>query len=321
MSSHIDEPQRSTGPPPLGAGDAVEAVLARLGWTGSQNIWPNGRRYLWTDGFGVVLLCSLADSTADARHLDLAEELVAEVDRVLGRPVGYRIGEAPDRYGQYFHYLTAWAFALGVLGNRRPGYRHRGIALIREVHPRFVLPGRGIHWKMLEDLSGPEPGFGWGALDPFQALAVYRFLDGDTGGLRDEIAELEVLVEQAWPELVIHQDLGLGMMLWSAARCSGQPWAVEHRRRSLEVLESMWVAPAPEGGGYFCRQPGHPSVRFAFTNYGVVLGLRAVDAWTDRVDQTMTCFDSYRSQDEYDREAITHVMGCVARLPGAFLTG
>ena len=40
------------------------------------------------------------------------------------------------------------------------------------MHPRFVLPGRGIWWKMLEDLTGPYPGYGLGALDPFQAMAV-----------------------------------------------------------------------------------------------------------------------------------------------------
>ena len=38
--------------------------------------------------------------------------MVAEVARVLGRPRGIRIGEAPDRDGQYFHYLAMWLFAL-----------------------------------------------------------------------------------------------------------------------------------------------------------------------------------------------------------------
>jgi hypothetical protein len=30
-------------------------------------------------------------------------------------------------------------------------------------------------------------------------------------------------------------------------------------------------------------------------------------------------FDSYRSGDEYDTEAITHVMGCTSHFPGEFL--
>lgn len=293
-------------------------MLDRLAWCEAEEIWPNGRRYLWTDGFGVVLFAALAQETGDDVHLDRAEALVAEVDRVLGRPVGYRIGEAADRYGQYFHYLTIWAFALGVLGRRRPGYRDRAVELLRAVHPRFVVPGRGVWWKMLEDLSGPEPGIGFGALDPFQALAVYRFLDEGTGELGYETAELSALVESSWRSLQIRQDLGLGMMLWSAARCAEADWAIEHRRRSLAVLDSMWVATTDQSG-YFSRQPGQSDVRFAFTNYGVAIGLQAVGEWAGRVGALQRYFDTYRSGDGYDREPITHVMGCVSRLPGAFV--
>ena len=161
--------------------DALGGVVARLGWMEHERIWPNGPRYLWTDGFGVVLLCSLAEALGDDSYLDRAEELVAAVDQVLGRDRGYRIGEAADRFGQYFHYLTVWEVALGVLGRHRAGYRDRAVAVVKEVHDHFVMAGRGIWWKMREDLSGPESGFGLGALDPFQSLAVYRDLDGGTG--------------------------------------------------------------------------------------------------------------------------------------------
>lgn len=34
----------------------------------------------------------------------------------------------------------------------------------------------GIYWKMQEDLSGPYPGYGYGALDAFHAYVVYRLL-------------------------------------------------------------------------------------------------------------------------------------------------
>ena len=57
----------------------------------------------------------------------------------------------------------------------------------------------------------------------------------------------------------------------------------------------MWVEPAPEGGGYVCREPGHPRVRFAFTNYGVAIGLQAVGEWPGRVEAIWRCFDTYRS--------------------------
>ena len=73
-------------------------------------------RYLWTDAFGVVLLVSLWREIRDDRLLRECEWVVAEVERVLGRPRGIRIGEEPDRDGQYFHYLAMWIFALERLG-------------------------------------------------------------------------------------------------------------------------------------------------------------------------------------------------------------
>ena len=62
-----------------------------------------------------VTVESRLESSAGLR-LDEAEWLVAEVDLVLGRPRGIRIGEASDRDGQYFHYLAMWLFALARLG-------------------------------------------------------------------------------------------------------------------------------------------------------------------------------------------------------------
>jgi hypothetical protein len=116
-------------------------VLTKLDWIREQGIWPSGLRYLWTDAFGVVLYVSPYRKTGEERWLDEAEQLVAEVERVLGRPRGLRIGEAPDREGQYYHYLAMWLFALARLGDIKPEYRERGIALARTIHPAFVLPG------------------------------------------------------------------------------------------------------------------------------------------------------------------------------------
>lgn len=140
----------------------VDYVLAKLDWMRAEHIWPNRLRYLWTDAFGVVLYLSLYRETGEQRWLDAAEELVGEVDRVLGRPRGYCIGEAPDRDGQYFHYLAMWLFALARLADIKPCYRAKGIAIAKAIHPAFVLPGRGVIWKMEEDLSKSYPGCGLG---------------------------------------------------------------------------------------------------------------------------------------------------------------
>jgi len=105
--------------------EAIAFVTDRLLWMRSRNILPNGLRYLWTDAFGVVLLVSLFEELDDDSYLDDAEWLVAEVQRVLGRRLGIRIGEEPDRDGQYYHYLAMWLFALAVLARYRPKYRQQ----------------------------------------------------------------------------------------------------------------------------------------------------------------------------------------------------
>ena len=288
-------------------------VLDRLRWMREQRIWPTGKRYLWTDGFGVVLLVSLFHRTGEERYLAEAEEVVAAVERVLGRPRGIRIGEAADRDGQYFHYLATWMYALHRLGLVKPEYRQRGIDLVRQVHPAFVIPGTGVWWKMEEDLSAPYPGYGLGALDAFQGYAVYRLLDPE--GLAPEIGQMREIVEKSWESLVITQDLGLGMMLWMTGLAPGEEWARAQRERCLAILDEMWLDPP----GYFCRQPGYPQVKFAFTNYGVSLGLQTAGVWEERVVRLNAFFDTWRSGDEYDTEAITHVMGCTSHFPGEFV--
>jgi hypothetical protein len=293
----------------------VALVLDKLAWMRDQKIWPNGKRYLWTDAFGVVLLVSLYHKLQNDRFLEEAEWVVAEVYRVLGRPRGLRIGEAPDRDGQYFHYLAMWLYALGRLGHIKPAYRDRALDLVRQIHPRFVIPGTGVWWKMAEDLSAPYPGYGLGGLDHFHGYVVYRTLDPE--GLAAEIAEMQELVERSYRTMVVDQDLGIGMMLWFTHFFPHEPWAVLQRQRGLDTLESMWIDPP----GYFCRHPGLPHVKFAFTNYGVSLGLQAVGAQTERVQQLHDFFRTYRSGDEYDTEAITHVMASTAWFPGEFVVG
>ncbi|MGA9517134.1 MAG: hypothetical protein WBV51_26740 [Pseudolabrys sp.] len=151
-----------------------------------------------------MLLVSLYEALRDERYLDEAEGLVAEVNRVLGRPRGIRIGEEPDREGQYFHYLAMWLYALSVLGRYRPLYREQGVTIARQFHDPFVVPGRGVIWKMQEDLSGPYPGYGFGALDAFDGYVSYRLLDEQA--LAREIGEMYALIKRtagdhsrSWP--------------------------------------------------------------------------------------------------------------------------
>lgn len=291
----------------------IDYVLAKLDWMRSEHIWPNGLRYLWTDAFGVVLYLSLFHETEEEHWLNDAERLVTEVERVLGRPRGLRIGEAPDREGQYFHYLAMWLFALARLGDVKPEYRARGTALAKDIHPAFVLPGRGVIWKMQEDLSAPYPGYGLGAIDAFDGYVSYCLLDEEA--LAPEIAEMKTLIAGQYRTLDIDQDLGLGLMLWLGHFFPDEHWAQVQTQRSLEALENLWIDPP----SYFGRASCARQVRIAFANYGVSLGLQAVERWPERVKSLNTYFDAYRSGDEYDREAITHVMACTSHFPGHFL--
>lgn len=284
-------------------------AIAKLAWMRAQGIWPNGLRYLWTDAFGLVLLVSLYAESGERHYLDQAESLVAEVVRILGRPRGVRIGEAPDRDGQYFHYLAMWLYGLGVLGQHIAGYRSLGVELVRQIHDAFVQPRHDVIWKMKEDLSGTYPGYGFGALDAFDGYVSYRLLD--EGALADEIADMHLLIEQLAPDLQITQDLGLGMMLWMTQFFPEEDWAVTQKARCMTILDRMWIEK-----GYFCREPGAFDVKFAFTNYGVSVGLQAVKALPQRIQKLNVYFETYRSEDQYDRDPITHIMACGSHFPG-----
>jgi hypothetical protein len=277
----------------------IDYVLAKLRWMREMRIWPNGLRYLWTDAFGVVLLAS-------------PEWVGAEVDRVLGRQRGIRIGEEADRDGQYFHYLAMWLYALAVLARHVPDYRRKGVELVHQIHDPFVLRGRGVLWKMAEDLSGPYPGYGFGALDAFDGYVSYRMLDETA--LTREIGEMRELIDRDARKLVVTQDLGLGMMLWMSHFFPAEPWARLQRQRCLHMLETMWVEE-----GYFCREPALREVKFAFTNYGVSVGLQSVNGMADRVEHLNEFFETYRSGDEYDDAAITHVMACSSHFAGSLV--
>ena len=291
----------------------LDYVKQKLQWMENEGIWPNGLRYLWTDAFGLVLYLTLHKFTRHNGYLAKAEWLVEDVYRVLGRRKGLRIGEEADRDGQYFHYLAMWIFALTCFGEFKPEYKDEAINLVMQVHHHFVIPGRGVIWKMEEDLSGPYPGYGLGAMDAFDGYVVYKLLDPEA--LEEEIGEMRRLMDLTYKNLLIDQDLGLGMMLWLCHFFPDEDWAQHQREQSFAQLKRLWMDPP----GYFCRQRGWHDMKFAFTNYGISLGLQAQDRWPERVARLNGFFDDYRSGDEYDGNAITHVMACTSRYPGLFI--
>jgi hypothetical protein len=113
-----------------------------------------------------------------------------------------------------------WLYALSVLARHVPGYRAKGVDLVHQIHDAFVVPGRGVVWKMKEDLGGPYPGYGFGALDAFDGYVSYRCLD--ERALAREIADMRVFINATAASLTITQDLGLGIMLWLTHFFSGR---------------------------------------------------------------------------------------------------
>ena len=167
------------------------------------------------------------------------------MDRVLGRRKGIRTAERVDGRGQTFRSLALWLFALHRLGQILPQYRHRALALVREIHAPFVRPGVGIVLRMKEDLSGPASESGVGLLEVFMGLAVYRQLGGDS--LRPETEELEAMVEQTYRSLAPEHGVDLGLLMWITHFFPKKTWALELRERALSGLDSRWVDPP----GYF----------------------------------------------------------------------
>ena len=125
-------------------------------------------------------------------------------------------------------------------------------------------------------------------MDAYDGYVSYRMLDEDA--LAREIAEMRDLIERDWRKLDIEQDLGLGTMLWLAHLFPREPWAEAQTARSLRMLEEMWIDPP----GYFSRAPWPRETKFAFTNYGVSLGLQAADVWPERVKRLNAFFESWR---------------------------
>jgi len=250
---------------------------------------------------------------------------VSEVKRVLGRSKGYRIGEEPSRDGQYFHYLTKWIFALHQLSSYHPDVSQRqfhqqeAIKIIKEIHSHFLIRDVGILWKMKEDLSGPYLGYGLGGLDHYDAYITYRLIDNGSGILTREISDVYSLIQSHFQDFSCTQDLGLGEMLWMTSWFPEEEWAKVVREKSIKTLEKMW-RDVDEKRGYFIRDWKYERTsKLAFGNYGVCIGLQAVGLWSDRVDKCLNYFEEFKSGDKYDREAITWVMACCARLPTAMI--
>ncbi len=300
---------------------SLERVLDRLRWVRAFGIWPHGPRDLWTDALGVICLTSLHQEVKEDWILAEAEWVAREVDRVLGRRKGIRTAEPVEGRGQTFRSLALWIFALHRLGGLLPQYRHRSMALIREIHAPFVRPGAGIISRMEEDLSRPFAGSGPGLLEVFLGLAVYRQVGQDA--LRPEIEELEGMVRKTYQSLAPDHGVDLGLLLWITHFFPEEPWALALRERALAALDARWVDPP----GYFRRNLPEAwdgpvrSNRLALTNLSASIGLQAQGVWSHRVERLHAYFlEEYRWEVDM-KDALAPILTCLSLRPGLFLAG
>jgi len=274
-----------------------------------KNYSDNKSRYLWTDAFGVCNFISLARETGLAHYLDQADALIGNVHTILGRdrignrlpnatdeePLkgGLRIGKVhdedhPDGDGQYFHYLTKWAFALNCMSVARNDEKYNLLAvqLIKAIHPRFVslrsTARPRISWKMSVDLSRPMVP-SEGNLDPMDGFVTYRLVQqvrGDESVLREEIEEMKRIVDAKWQRYASDDPLDLGEALWIAHWYPTEAWAAHIARRSMQAIDYLFTAS-------LFKLPH--SRRLAFREFGTALGLRVhplaqTSEWQQRVE-------------------------------------
>jgi hypothetical protein len=336
----------------------------------------NKSRYLWTDAFGVVNYISLAKTTGESHYLDQADALIKNVHNTLGRQRGsstvstshqprlkgatdehptrggLRIGkvhpeEHPDGDGQYYHYLTKWAFALNRMSLARNDrkYNDWALDLLEAVHPHFVYKRSGsgvpsMYWKISIDMNRPMVP-SEGNLDPFDGLVTVRLVKNTTAMFQSGGAEVLVREEQDFMAMVeakyrrYHSSdpLDLGEALWlshwalnssSSGGGSGgregsnqeedEPWARFVATQSIQNLEQLWKGK----DGYFSEPAGY---RLAFREFGTTLGVQVNvvaknSQWKkERIDALHTFWASRVIERDMD---ITPVMMASSLVPGAW---
>ncbi|MFW5870427.1 MAG: hypothetical protein ACOCVL_02055, partial [Candidatus Sumerlaeota bacterium] len=265
----------------------IEHVLEKLRWLREQRIWPNGLRYLWTDAFGLVLYVSLYRQMEDQHWLDKARWLVDDVERVLGRSRGIRIGEEPDREGQYFHYLTKWMLALDIAGRRtgQERYSRWACELCEKAADAFVYKQDGdyrMHWKMSTDLSRPlVPSMG--QHDPLDGYVTARELRSaldrsGSGAVGDDLDSVCYRMKQMLRSirLVTTDTLGIGGLLMDATRLAqlidGE--TSNDYRLLIDLLDSALAGLRTVADSRMMQMPA--ARRLAFRELGMAIGLEGV---------------------------------------------
>jgi hypothetical protein len=280
----------------------MDDALARLARMRMDGLWPGGQRHSRADAFGLLLLLSLHRASGDERHLEEAQRLVeAAQPRAVVSRLGATVG---GRDADTFH-LAVWTFALGRFARIDPAHQRKALELAHSLHERVLANERSAARTL-----PPGSSAGLAVLEPFAAYVACRSLE--TPGLSDAVDDLRERIERNYRDLVVTQDLPLGMMLWLTHFHPQEPWAELQRGRCLRILEHLWVEPA----GCFCREPGAPTALSLGGNAALAIGLQAVAAMPDRerrIRHRPVC--PLRDEDA----VLANVLACCADVPGELL--
>jgi hypothetical protein len=291
---------------------------------------PPSRRYLWTDAFAVTTFLELADVTDEPRHRELALQLIEQVHHELGRfredddrtgwisglsedegerhPThgGLRIGkplperrpgEEPhtelewERDGQYFHYLTKWAYALDQTARDlvRPTEHRWARELVAMGRRAFVYgpPGRRrMAWKLSIDGSRALVR-SMGQHDPLDGYVTCATLDAtaDRFGwprdpdLAEAAADFRAMIDPR--ALATGDPLGLGGLLFDVARL-------------VQIGQDDLVVPILEGATFGLEQflsgpdlRAHADERLAFRELGLAIALAPIPRLAASMPESM----------------------------------
>jgi hypothetical protein len=208
-----------------------------------------------------------------------------------------------ERDGQYYHYLTKWMHALNCVGRVTgdAAYIIWAMELAKTAHARFTyLPLSGdrkrMYWKMSIDLSYPLVE-SMGHLDPLDGLVTYNQLKAaakEFGKLKfpdleEEIADMADICEGInW---TTDDPLGIGDLLLNAFKLA--QLIINGNIKQTDLLGNL-LDSSFHGLEYFIgRNPlKFPAeYRLAFREFGLTIGLHAVQKIQKLIEQKPSIFD------------------------------
>ena len=208
-----------------------------------------------------------------------------------------------ERDGQYYHYLTKWMQALNCV-SRVTGdaaYITWAMELAKTAHASFTyLPSSGgrkrMYWKMSIDLSYPLVE-SMGHLDPLDGFVTYNQLKASTKkfgkltfpDLEAEIADMADICEGiSW---ATDDPLGIGDLLLNAFKLL--QLIINGNIKQTDMLENL-LNSSFLGLEYFVSRNTlklPAEYRLAFREFGLSIGLHAVQKIQNLIEQKPSIFD------------------------------